>query len=98
MAKTETVTTRVWDPVEHLRTEADVAAYLQASLDEGDTGLIMAALGDIARARGMSEVARAAGRGRESLYKALSKDGNPEFATVLKVVQALGLKLTATTA
>ena len=98
MAKTETVTTRVWDPGEHLRTEADVAAYLQASLDEGDTGLIMAALGDIARARGMSEVARAAGLGRESLYKALSKDGNPEFATVLKVVQALGLKLTATTA
>ncbi|MDO8799835.1 addiction module antidote protein [Phenylobacterium sp.] len=98
MAKTETVTTRVWDPAEHLKTEADVAAYLQASLDEGDTGLIMAALGDIARARGMSEVARAAGLGRESLYKALSKDGNPEFATVLKVVQALGLKLTATAA
>ncbi|MES2721887.1 MAG: addiction module antidote protein [Pseudomonadota bacterium] len=96
MAKTKTVTTRVWDPAEHLKTEADVAAYLQASLDEGDTGLIMAALGDIARARGMSEVARAAGLGRESLYKALSKDGNPEFATVLKVVQALGLKLTAT--
>lgn len=98
MAKTETVTTRVWDAAEHLKTEADAAAYLQASLDEGDTGLIMAALGDIARAHGMSEVARAAGLGRESLYKALSKDGNPEFATVLKVVQALGLKLTATAA
>lgn len=89
---------RVWDAAEHLKTEADVAAYLQASLDEGDTGLIMAALGDLARARGMSEAARAAGLGRESLYKALSKDGNPEFATVLKVVQALGLKLTATAA
>ncbi len=93
--KADRLTTRLWDAAEHLGTEAEAIAYLQASLDEGDTGLIMAALGDIARARGMSDVAKTAGLGRESLYKALSKDGNPEFATVLKVVQALGWKLTA---
>jgi probable addiction module antidote protein len=95
MSKTDRPITRAWDPAEHLTTEAEAVAYLQASLEEGDTGLIMAALGDIARARGMSDVAKAAGLGRESLYKALSKDGNPAFATVLKVVQALGLKLSA---
>ena len=62
-------------------------------LEDGDPALVAAALGDIARAKGMSQVARDAGLGRESLYKALSADGNPEFATVLKVIHALGLKL-----
>ena len=66
------------------------------AFEEGDAALFTAALGDIARAKGMTEVARAAGLGRESLYKALSPDGNPEFATVLKVVRSLGLKLHAT--
>lgn len=72
-----------------------MAAYLEAALEEGDTSLIAAALGDIARAKGMTEIASKTGLGRESLYKALSSDGNPEFATVLKVVEALGLKLHA---
>lgn len=93
MAKTKT---RTWDAVEHLETEEDMAAYLEAALEEGDAALFMAALGDIARAKGMTEIANKTGLGRESLYKALSADGNPEFATVLKVVESLGLKLHAT--
>jgi len=91
--KRKKIETRPWDVVEHLKTEEDMAAYLEAVLDDGDPALVSAALGDIARARGMTEIAREAGLGRESLYKALSPDGNPEFATVLKVVRALGLKL-----
>jgi probable addiction module antidote protein len=73
-----------------------MAAYLEAALEEGDPTLVAAALGDIARAKGMTQVARDAGLGRESLYKALSPAGNPEFATILKVVAALGLQLHAT--
>lgn len=93
----KTVTTP-WDPSEHLKTDEDMAVYLEAALDDGDPTLIAAALGDIARAKGMTEVAREAGLGRESLYKALSPAGNPEFATIMKVVSALGLKLHATPA
>ena len=93
MEKTQT---RPWDPAEHLETEEDIAAYLNVALEDGDMGLIMASLGDIARARRMAVVAQKAGLGRESLYKSLSVDGNPEFATVLKVVRALGLRLQAT--
>jgi probable addiction module antidote protein len=92
MPKTKT---RAWDPTEHFATEEDMAAYLEAALEEGDPGLIAAALGDIARAKGMSQIARDAGLGRESLYKALSPEGNPEFGTILKVVAALGLQLHA---
>jgi probable addiction module antidote protein len=87
--------TRVWDAAEHLKSDEDIAAYLNAAFEDGDPALIAAALGDIARAKGMTSVARAAGLGRESLYKALSPQGRPELATVMKVVQALGLKLTA---
>jgi probable addiction module antidote protein len=87
--------TRVWDAVEHLKSDEDIAAYLNAAFEDGDPALIAAALGDIARAKGMTNVARSAGLGRESLYKALSPQGRPELATVMKVVQALGLKLTA---
>jgi probable addiction module antidote protein len=90
----KTVTTP-WDPAEHLSSEEDMAAYLEAALEEGDPALIAAALGDIARAKGMTQVAKEAGLGRESLYKALSPAGNPEFATILKVIAALGLKLHA---
>ena len=90
--------TRPWDPVEYLETEEDMAAYLDAALAENDLRLIAAALGDIARAKGMTKVAHEAGLGRESLYKSLSTGGNPEFSTVLKVTQALGLRLRATTA
>jgi probable addiction module antidote protein len=91
MSRSETF--RRFDAAEHLRTEADMAAYLEACLEEGDPKLIAAALGDIARARGMSQIARDAGIGRESLYRALSAEGNPEFATIMKVVRALGFKL-----
>lgn len=94
MAKT---TTRPYDAAEYLRDDADMAAYLDAALEEGDPALIAAVLGNIARAKGMTELARETGLGRESLYKALSADGNPEFATVLKVVRALGLRLHAET-
>ena len=93
----KTVTT-LWDPAEHLKTEEDMVAYLEAALEESDPTLIAAALGDIARAKGMTQVARDAGLGRESLYKALSPAGNPEFATILKVVAALGLQLHASPA
>lgn len=89
------VTTRVWDPAEHLESREDMAAYLEAALEDGEVSVIAAALGDIARAKGMSQLARETGLGRESLYKALSAEGNPEFATVLRVVEALGLRLHA---
>ena len=93
MAEIETMK---WDAADHLNNSKDYAAYLNATFEIGAPDLVMAALGDIARAKGMTQVARDTGLGRESLYKALSADGNPEFSTVLKVVAALGLKLTAT--
>jgi probable addiction module antidote protein len=86
------IETHPWDVVEHLQSAEDMAAYLDAALEDGDTAVIMAALGDIARAKGMAQIARDTGLGRESLYKALSVTGNPEFATILKVVRALGLQ------
>jgi len=94
--KTSTVATRPWDAAEHLETPEDMAAYLEAALEDGDASLIAAALGDIARAKGMTQLSRDTGLRRESLYKALSPSGHPEFATILKVIQALGLKLRAT--
>jgi probable addiction module antidote protein len=86
-----------YDVTEQLRTPEEMAAYLDAWLVEApdDVAGIARALGDIARAKGMSQVARAAGLSRESLYKALSEDGNPSLATVLKVAKALGLRLHA---
>jgi probable addiction module antidote protein len=91
------IKTRKWDAAEHLKTEEDMAAYLEAALEENDPALVSAALGDIARAKGMTQIARKTGLGRESLYKALTPEGNPEFATVLKIVKALGLRLHAKT-
>ena len=85
--------TRPWDAADHLKTKEDIALYLEAAFEDGDPALIAAALGDAARARGMTKIAAEAGLGRESLYKALSPGGNPEFATVLKVMRALGLRL-----
>src|SRR5207237_10868980 len=92
----KTKTTR-YDVAEHLRTPREMAAYLEACLEEadGDAAFIAKALGDIARAKGMSQVARQAGLSRESLYKALSGDRSPGFDTILKVIEALGLKLHA---
>lgn len=85
--------TTSWDAAAHLKNDKDVAHYLEAAFEDGDPALVAAALGDVARAKGMSQIAQATGLRRESLYKALSAEGNPEFATVLKVVRALGLKL-----
>ena len=92
------VKTTVWDAADHLETREQMAAYLEAALDDGNASVISAALGDIARSKGMAQVAEETGLGRESLYKSLSVDGNPEFGTVLKVVEALGLKLHASPA
>lgn len=88
---------RKWDSAEHLQSEEDMALYLQACLDEAgeDAAFIVKALGTIARAKGMSQLSRDTGLGRESLYKALSGEGNPSFATILKVTAALGIKLNA---
>lgn len=84
-----------WDAADDLKTEEDIALYFDACIEEdpGDGSLIRRALGDIARARGMTQLARDTGLAREGLYKALSAEGNPEFATVMKVIKALGLKL-----
>lgn len=94
MAKTKTSR---YDVAEHLRTPEEMAAYLEACLEEanGDAAFIAKALGDIARAKGMTQVARDAGLSRESLYKALSGERSPGFDTILKVICALGLKLHA---
>ena len=93
---TQTITTR-YDVAEHLRTPEEMAAYFDACLEEanGDTAFIIKALGDIARAKGMTQVAQDAGLSRESLYKALSGERRPEFDIILKVIDALGLKLHA---
>ena len=94
MSKTQTSR---YDVAEHLRTPQEMAAYLEACFEEagGDAAFVAKALGDIARARGMSQVARDAGLSRESLYKALSGERSPDFSTVLKVVNALGISLHA---
>ena len=93
------VKTSRYDVAEHLRTPEEMAAYLEACLEEadGDAAFVAKALGDIARARGMTQVARDTGLSRESLYKALSGERTPSFDTILKVVEALGLRLHATT-
>lgn len=95
-AKTKTLT-RPYDVAEHLRTPEEMALYLDACITEsdGDPSFIAKAIGDIARARGMSELARETGLGRESLYKALSGERSPEFSTILKVLKALGVRLHA---
>ncbi|MDX9684169.1 putative addiction module antidote protein [Pseudomonas protegens] len=89
-----------FDAAEYLKTPEEMVAYLDACFEEdtGDGVLIRAALNDIARARGMTQVARDTGLGRESLYKALGSQGNPEFATIIKVMKALGLKINVSNA
>ena len=89
-----------FDTVGYLKSREEMAAYLDACFeqDPGDGSLIRAALNDIARAQGMSQLSRDTGLGRESLYKALGSSGNPQFATVIKVMKALGLKLHASAA
>ncbi|MCO5072069.1 MAG: putative addiction module antidote protein [Rhizobiaceae bacterium] len=90
--------TKTWDASEHLDSEEMVFAYMNAAFEEGDPALVAAALGDIARARGMTAIAKAAGLSRESLYKALSSGGNPELGTILKVMKALGLSVSVESA
>ena len=94
MAKAK-VTYNRYDTADYLRTEEDIALYMEAVMEEGgdDANFIAHALGDVARARNMSQLAREVGMTREGLYKALSSDGNPSFATIMKVAKALGLKL-----
>ena len=85
-----------WDASEYLTTEEDMAAYLNAALEDGDISVIAAALGDIARAKGMTQLSKETGITRDGLYKALSPTGNPSFDTVQKVIKAFGLKLDVT--
>lgn len=93
----KTIKLRQWDSAEHLKTPEDMALYLETCLQEAgdDAAFIAKALGNIARAKGMSQLANDTGMGRESLYKALSGEGNPSFATILKVTRALGIELHA---
>ncbi len=88
---------RKWDSAEYLKTDEDMVLYLEACFEEAgdDAAFIAKALGTIARAKGMTQLAKETGLGRESLYKALSGEGNPSFATILKVTTALGIKLHA---
>jgi probable addiction module antidote protein len=88
-------TTR-WDTAATLKTKAAIVAYLDAVLEDGDPELLKLALGAVARSKGMTEIAKEAGLARSNLYKALSPDGNPEFATVASVLKALGLRLSVT--
>jgi probable addiction module antidote protein len=87
------IETSTWDASDYLETKEDIFAYLNAVIEEGDPLLLQVALGDIAKARGMSDIAESIGVGRESLYKSLSATGNPSFQTIVKVSQALGLKV-----
>jgi probable addiction module antidote protein len=88
--------TRKWDVTEFLDNEERIAMFLETVFEEGDPALIAAALGDVARARGMTQIAKDTGLSREALYRTLSKDGHPEFNTVLKVMKAFGLRLSPT--
>lgn len=85
-----------WDAADYLKTTDDIAAYLEAVVEDGDTKEILQALGVVARSAGMTEISKRTGLGRESLYKALGPNGNPSFATVNNVLKALNLKMTVT--
>ena len=84
---------REFDVAEYLDDDTAIAQYLSAAMEDGEPALLIAALGDVARARGMTQLARDTGLAREALYRSLSADGNPSFASVAKVLHALGLKL-----
>ncbi len=88
-------TTSLWDASEHLDSPEAINEYLTAALEDGDSDLLIAALGDIARAKGMTQLAKATGLGRESLYKALSPGAKPRFDTVMRVMRGLGIHLAA---
>lgn len=92
------IKTTAWDSTAHLRSDEEITAYMEAALEEGDTAFIAYALGVVSRAKGMTQVAQDAGLSRESLYKALSLEGNPSFDTILRVMKALNLELHITQA
>ena len=85
--------TTVWDMAEHINTKKDVTAYLEAALEENDTALLFAVIGDIARSKGMAQIAKDLDLARESLYRSLAADGNPSFNTIVKVLDNLGYQL-----
>ena len=85
--------TTVWDMAEHINTKEDVAAYLEAALEENDTAFLLSVIGDIARSKGMAQIAKDLNLARESLYRSLSQDGNPSFDTIVKVLDNLGFQL-----
>jgi probable addiction module antidote protein len=85
--------TTLWDPAEYLSSSASIAAYLEAAFEDGDSALIATALGDVARAQGMTQLASRAGVTREALYKALSPTGDPRLSTLVGVMKALGIKI-----
>jgi len=89
----KSVKTTVWDIAEHINTREDVIAYLDAALEENDTALLLAVIGDIARSKGMARIAKDLNLARESLYRSLSQDGNPSFNTIVNVLDNLGLQL-----
>jgi probable addiction module antidote protein len=90
-----TLKTTPFDPAEYLDDPKEMAAYLESALETGDTTFILASIGVVARAKGMTQIAHETGLSRQALYRALSKDGNPEFGAVMKVLAALGVTLTA---
>lgn len=87
------IKTNRFDAAKYLETDEDIAAYLDEIFEQGDPALVVEALGAVARAKGVADIAELSGLGRTSLYKALSENGNPEFATVMKVMKALGLNM-----
>ena len=93
-----TVKTKPFDAAEYLDNDEAIQAYLDAALETGDSAFVAQALGTVARARGMTQIAQAAGLSRESLYKSLSAEGNPEFATIMRVIQSLGMRLSVASA
>lgn len=87
-----TIQTYPWDAAEHLETKEDIAAYLEAALEDGDPNLVIVALSDIARSKGMTQITRETGLGSESFDQVFSPEGTPEFATVMRILQVLGLR------
>jgi len=85
--------TTVWDMADHINTKEEAAAYLEAAFEENDTALLLSVLGDIARSKGMAQIAQDLNLARESLYRSLAQDGNPSFSTVAKVLDNLGFQL-----
>ena len=85
--------TTVWDMADHINTKEDVTAYLEAALEENDTALLFAVIGDIARSKGMAQISKDLNLARESLYRALTSEGNPSFNTVVNVLDKLGYQL-----